>query len=632
MVFATAAARLAGPTTSTIAAVALVMSFAMGFAVAQVSPAEHAAHHPEQQGQGPGQPDSAKGSPDAGMGGMGGMGGTGGMGEMMSKMGVPPPKELYPSLMELPDLPPEMRAEVQAKAHERMKSGAARLSEGLDGMVGAAPGDDWQAMQAAVQAMHDGLAEFESGLAAHRALAEGKAPRSVALQWFKSQMNLLPTLPAPQQSGPFGFGWFHLSSMLMLAAFAAVMLWMYFHKMRRASELLENLASPGKLATAGATAVAVSTDAPPSDRPPPTGSSASSASTATEKAVRWSGKLKVCRVFTETPSIKTFRLVAEDGSDPPFRFLPGQFLTVSVRTGDKVVKRSYTIASSPTVHGYVEISIKREEQGLVSRHLHDTVAEGDSLEVSAPMGKFTFTGKEAPSIVLIGGGVGITPLMSVVRYLTDTGWGGQITLLFVCRDMHEFVFHEELEVRQRRHANLNVVVTMSREKHKSWKGARGRLTKELIAESVADITAQRIHVCGPGPMMAAVKSALAELGVPSANIKTEAFGPTKAKTAAPVATEPDSPEAPVEQATVSFVSSKKAGQIKADETILDVADAVGVDIENSCRSGTCGSCKVKLVEGTVAMEVEDSLEPTEKAEGWVLACQAKAKTNVTVDA
>ena len=515
-----------------------------------------------------------------------------------------------------------------------MKSGTARLATGLDGLVGAAPGDDWKAMQAALQTMRDGLAEFESGLAAHQALAEGKAPRSVALQWFKSQMNLLPTLPAPQRSGPFGFGWFHLSSMALLAAFAAVMLWMYFHKMRRASELLESLARPGTPAAVGvAGAVGVPADAPSSDRAPPVASAPPAGDAAPAKPTRWSGKLKVCRVFTETPSIKTFRLVAEDGSEPPFRFLPGQFLTLSVPAGDKVVKRSYTIASSPTVHGYVEITIKREDQGIVSRHLHDVVAEGDSLQVSAPMGKFTFSGQEAPSIVLIGGGVGITPLMSVVRYLTDVGWGGQITLLFVCRDIREFVFREELEARQRRHANLKVVVTMSREKHKSWKGPRGRLTKELIAESVADIATQRIHICGPGPMMAAVKSVLAELGVPPTNVKTEAFGPTKSKpAAAPVNAAAETVEVQTTQATVSFSSSKKSGPIKADDTILDVADAVGVEIENSCRAGTCGSCKVKLLEGAVEMEVEDALEPAEKAEGWVLACQAKTKANVTVDA
>lgn len=606
---------------STVVAFALTLLFLVDSIGSQVTPEEHAAHHPEQQGQGP-----VQGPPSAGPGG----GMMGGMGDMMSKMGVPPPKELYPSLMELPDLPSEMRADVQAKAHERMLSGVAQLSAGLDGLVGAAPGDDWSAMQVAVQAMHDGLAEFESGLAAHQALSEGKAPRSVALQWFKSQMNLMPSLPAPEHRGPFGFGWFHLSIMVILGGFAVAMLWMYSHKMRRASELLESLVGAGSPAPSGTSVVAAG--AGPQSSPAALGSNSTGTPDSAAKPVRWSGKLKVCRVFTETPSIKTFRLVAEDGADPPFSFLPGQFLTLSVRSKEKSVKRSYTISSSPTVSGYVEIAVKREDQGIVSRFLHDDITEGDSLDVSAPMGKFTFTGKEASSVVLIGGGVGVTPLMSVVRYLTDTGWGGQIILLFVCRDMREYLFRKELEARQQRHPNLKVVVTMSREKHKSWKGPRGRLTKDLIAGSVVDIAKQRIHVCGPGPMMASVKETLDLLGVPAANVKTEAFGPTKAKVAAPGGEVVKPPATQTAAATVTFAGSQKAGPIQVGETILDVAEAVGVDIENSCRTGSCGSCKVKLLEGAVEMEAEDSLEPAEKAEGWVLACQATTKASVKVDA
>ena len=91
--------------------------------------------------------------------------------------------------------------------------------------------------------MREGLARFESGLAAHRALAEGSAPRNVALQWFKREMNLLPPAPASVSTGPLGLSWFHFYSMLVLVAFAVVMIWMYFHKMRRASALLEALAS-----------------------------------------------------------------------------------------------------------------------------------------------------------------------------------------------------------------------------------------------------------------------------------------------------------------------------------------------------------------------------------------------------
>lgn len=593
--------------------VALAVTFSLlcsaGIGVAQQNPPdEHAAHHPEKQDPGK--------KPGEGMGGM-----MGDMEGMMRKMGVPPPKELYPSLMELPDLPLEKRGEVQAKAHERMKAGAARLAAGLDELGRAAPGDDFAAMQAAVEAMREGLAEFQSGLATHRALAEGKSPRSVAMQWFKSQMNLLPPLPAQRDSGPFGLGWFHFWLMAALVTFTAAMLWMYFHKMRRATELLATLA------TAEGVPVAVDVAAPTGRA-----DAAPGAAVTAPRPGKWSGSLRVCQIFSETPNIKTFRMVAEDGGAPPFLFLPGQFLTLSVSSGGKTVKRSYTIASSPTVRGYVEITVKREEHGVVSSFLHDNVTAGDTLAISAPAGRFTFTGAEASSIVLIGAGVGITPLMSVIRYLTDIGWPGEIVLVFACRTPKDYVFRDELERLQQRHDNLSVVTTMTRAKGKSWSGPKGRVTPELITQAIPDIGTRRIHICGPNAMMDATKEMLAGLGVPAENIKIEAFGPAKKK--APSVEAPgDSPAGDASTAvSVTFAQSQKTAPLPADQTVLDVADAAGVDIDNSCRSGTCGSCKVKLLEGQVEMEVEDGLEPEEKAEGWILACQATSKNNVAVDA
>src|SRR5262249_10174803 len=150
-----------------------------------------------------------------------------------------------------PELSPEKRAEVQRQAHERMKAGVGLMSRGLDGLSKTAPGNDYAAMQEATAQVREGLAMFESGLATHRALAEGQAPRDIALQWFKREMNLSTPPTGPEApGGPFGLSWFHFFVMVILIGFAAVMVWMYFHKMRRAAELLKCLASGAP--TAGA--------------------------------------------------------------------------------------------------------------------------------------------------------------------------------------------------------------------------------------------------------------------------------------------------------------------------------------------------------------------------------------------
>jgi ferredoxin-NADP reductase len=649
---------------------------------AQVTPEEHASHHPGAAGDSPAADDQAtpgpemagKGMGGKGMGGGGGMGGgmgdKGGKGGMMSSMGGPAPKELYPTLIELPDLPLEKRAEVRAQAHQRMTEGAALLGSAVQRLSEAAPGNDFKAMQAALVEMREGLTRMESGVAAHRALEEGSAPRNVALQWFKREMNLLPPAQGAGSNRLFGFSGFHFFTMFVLVAFAGVMIWMYFHKMRRAKDLLQALTAPAPqaaavtVAAAPVPAPAAAPKAPDTAKvapaPAPTAEDAPAAPAASggqgvkraPAGERWTGDMRVCRVFEETRDIKTFRLVAGDGDPIPFTYLPGQFLTLTVEPEGSPVKRSYTIASSPTVQDYLEITVKRETQGLVSRYLHDTLKEGDPLKVKGPGGRLTFTGEGAEGIVLIGGGVGITPMMSVIRYLTDRGWPGAIYFLYSCKTTKDFVFREELEYLQRRHPNLNVMATMTREKGTVWMGLKGRLTRDLIGSAVEEITKPPIHICGPPPMMDAMKAMLDELGVPKEHVRTEAFGPpkkggaakpkakpkAKAKTkAAPAKADPgeaaaSAPAPAGGAATATFKASEKSGPLGPDETVLDVADALGVDIENSCRAGSCGSCTVRLLEGQVTMEVEDGLDSDQKAEGFILACQAMSESAVVIDA
>jgi ferredoxin-NADP reductase/ferredoxin len=348
------------------------------------------------------------------------------------------------------------------------------------------------------------------------------------------------------------------------------------------------------------------------------------------KQPRWSGTLRVDAVRDETLNVKTFRLVNPAGGNIPFSYLPGQFLTLAIEPGGKPTKRSYTIASTPTRPDAIEITVKREDHGLVSRYLHDEIKIGTTLNLSAPSGTFTFTGGEHDSIVLIAGGVGITPMMSVVRYLTDQKWAGDIFLLISHRSPSDYIFREEIEALSQRHANLRVITTMSRPDG-AWSGLTGRITKELVNDSVPSIASRRIHICGPVPMMDDVKSMLTELQVRLEQIKIEAFGTVKRKPTPPPV------EAPVavpcgSAGSVTFTLSGKCGELSPDKTILDIADQVGVEIDNSCRSGTCGSCKVKLLSGNVTMEVEDALDQEEKAEGIILGCQAKAERAVVVEA
>lgn len=211
---------------------------------AQASPQDHTVHHPDKKATAsppPQQtPGNAKSQPSAGSG-------LANMEQMMERTSAPT-KELYPTLMDLPELSPERRAEVERLAHERMESGKAMMSAASDRLTRAsAAREDYPAMQEASAQLREALAQYESGLAAHRALAEGKAPRNIALLWFKREMNLTPSVIQPETS-LFGLParWFHYFVIAILLFFVGAMILMYFHKMRRAEKLLTQLADGAK--------------------------------------------------------------------------------------------------------------------------------------------------------------------------------------------------------------------------------------------------------------------------------------------------------------------------------------------------------------------------------------------------
>ncbi len=349
----------------------------------------------------------------------------------------------------------------------------------------------------------------------------------------------------------------------------------------------------------------------------------------------WSGELTIARIFEETHDVKTFRLVPADGGPLPFDHVAGQYLNLALSIAGTRVNRSYTIASPPTRNGYCEISVKRTADGYASRHLHETWREGQRVKVSAPAGRFVFAGHEAWRVVLIAGGIGITPMMSIVRSLTDRGWGGEMYLLFSVRAVRDFIFRDELAYLQSRFENLHVRVLVSRDVDTAWDGPRGQITRDVIAGFVPNLTRGPVLVCGPAPMMTAMRKVLVEMGVPDADVLQEAFVSrpvveSTADTDADVADGPPLPDGAV--ADIVFRRAGKTAELSRDQTVLDAAEEAGVDIPFECRSGICGQCKTPLVAGRVTMDVQDALTAADRSKGLILACQAHASGDVEVDA
>ncbi|MEQ8486736.1 MAG: 2Fe-2S iron-sulfur cluster-binding protein [Pseudomonadales bacterium] len=560
-------------------------------------------------------------------------------------MGAARAKPLFSQMLDAEGASPAQRARLRAHAQQLIRSGTERMTAGLEGLNGAVSSASLEDMRNAAAEVRQGTHQFEAGVAALAGLMEGSSPRLAAIRWFKEDLDLLP--PANPAGSALGLSLFHGITMIVIAGSLGILVWTHVRRSKRASLLAERLTNVQPLVEP-ATREPMAESPQAVSMPRPSGA----AELLPSKSNSWTGLLRVGRIFEETPSVRTLRLVDPQGAQIPFRFLPGQFLTVTVMVIGETLKRSYTIASSPTRPDYCEISVKREERGTVSNFLHH-VHEADTLQVTAPSGIFTFIGDDANSVVLISGGVGITPMMSKLRYLTDRCWSGDIYFVHGCRSDDELIFAEELQYLARRYSNVHIHVAATEVKSTNWPYAKGFITRDTLLNAVPHIQNRRIHLCGPNPMLEAMRSTLADLGVPPGRIKSEVFigrelpkplgsGMGTAVSDAGSTAEVEMPATPVnapddrqvdaEVAVVTFARSRRTALLTPTKSVLEASEDVGVNIDYSCRVGVCGVCKVKLLAGTVSMEVEDGLTDEDRRDHLVLACQAKSSGDVSVDA
>jgi glycine betaine catabolism B len=243
--------------------------------------------------------------------------------------------------------------------------------------------------------------------------------------------------------------------------------------------------------------------------------------------------------------------------------------------------------------------------------------------------------------------VGITPLMAILRSLTDRNWQGDIYFLYCAKSPRDIIFRQELEDLQRRFPNLHLLVTLTRTEGLEWAGRTGRITGELLNQTIPDLSSQPVFICGPAAMMEQTIQLLREQGVPAEQIRSEAFLAAKRSDSArpsPAEASPDaspatagaaSAELPIKPSgppIVTFARSGKTALLSPGQTLLELAEQTGLNLPYECRSGICGQCKTKLLAGCVTMEVQDALDDTDKANHLILLCQAKATAPVTLEA
>lgn len=369
--------------------------------------------------------------------------------------------------------------------------------------------------------------------------------------------------------------------------------------------------------------------AAPSARPgaTPPAPSAPAPRPSTPGSSRLSGwvQVPVIGVFPETDDITTFRMARPEG----FSFTAGQFTSVRVRIDGKPVVRCYSISSAPEATGYFEISVKR--QGLMSGTLHASIRPGSMVSVMAPSGGFSYAASDDRPLALVAGGVGITPLISMLRHAIHADPTRPVTLLYSVHGHGDIAFRDELRLIAARHPQVTVVVTCTRGPHDA--GTRsGRIDGAMIREHVADLTDTVFMICGPGPMIEVMRSTLAELGVPADQIRSEAFEAAVASTAVPAET-PAADQAAATGASYRLRLIDHDATIVVDgrDTLLAACEAAGIELPSACRAGVCGTCRARLVDGRVRCD-SDLLNDGERRQGIILPCVSWPESDCTMEA
>lgn len=340
-------------------------------------------------------------------------------------------------------------------------------------------------------------------------------------------------------------------------------------------------------------------------------------------------KTPVIAVVRETPDIMTFRLARPDD----FEFEAGQFLTLRMTADGNTVSRCYSVSSAPESTGYVEISVKR--QGLVSGLLHATIRPGSMLEILRPAGTFVYPAGDQRPLTLIAGGVGITPLMSMLRHAVQADPTRPVTLLYSVNQQGDIAFRQELLWLAARYLQVKIVVTTTVGPHSS-EYLSGYIDREMLVEQVPDLEQNIFMICGPQPMMDAMKSILAGLGVESSQIRSEVFSAAVALAEAAGSedlsqTDQTEPSAGGEPFELHLVTSGHTLPANPGKTLLEACEEAGVDLPSACRAGVCGTCRARLVEGRVEGE-GSCLNDADRADGYILPCVARPATDCAMEA
>lgn len=335
----------------------------------------------------------------------------------------------------------------------------------------------------------------------------------------------------------------------------------------------------------------------------------------------------VDKVVQESSSIRSFYLIRKDGQRLA-AFLPGQFVTILVTPdGSGPVSRNYTLSDRPGLD-YYRITVKKEADGLVSSFLHHHISEGDILKVSPPAGDFYLNHQDISPVVLISGGVGITPMLSMLEYIAAHQPGRTVYFLHSSTNRILQPMGERLKLFKKQYPDFIIKVYHSQPLKSEKQGvdydAAGLMDLDFLKDTVITPGGGTYYLCGPYSFMQAMFEQLMVLGADASQVKYEFFG--NARKLGSAITMNNTKKV---NYRVHFMKSNLAAVWTGEhQSLLELSETAGVQAPYSCRMGSCSTCETGLMEGKVNYDPEPFLEVQE---GRILLCCSQPISDLKLD-
>ena len=322
--------------------------------------------------------------------------------------------------------------------------------------------------------------------------------------------------------------------------------------------------------------------------------------------------LRVKDVVRETHDAISIVLDVPESSSRHFSYQSGQFLTLLVCVDGRQHRRCYSMSSSPGTGEDLRITVKRDRDGVVSNWLNDTAAPGNDIHALPPEGRFVLKDTDR-DVIAFAGGSGITPVFSLLRSALISSTRNT-RLFYANRDRDSVIFDEALASLNDSHSGRFVL-------HHHLDDESGFVTPADVDAFVAganDPDAADYYICGPGPFMDIVQTALRAAGVPADRVHLEHFEVAEM----PVDPSAAGGDAVTEEVTIELQKRKITVPYSPGDTLLQTARMAGLPAPSSCEVGSCGTCMARLTQGSARMINNDALEDDEVDDGWVLTCQS----------